>query len=169
VIKGWLLGGEDLIAKFDSMSPSINASLKKSVGRLTLELLREVKADKLSGQALNVRTGRLRRSINQRIESNGTSVAGYVGTNVKYGAYQEYGFHGQQTVKAHLRMMTQAFGRTVKEPHQIMVSAHTRNVNYPAHSFLRSALSDMTNQIQITIKEDLEKAAQEVFRKTWIK
>jgi len=169
VIKGWLIGGEDVVAKFNSISPALSDGLQKSVGRLTLKLLREVKSNKLSGQTLNVKTGRLRRSINSRVEASGQSVAGYVGTNVSYGAYHEYGFKGQQTVKSHLRMMTQAFGRAVKNPHKITVSAHSRNVNYPAHSFLRSALEDMASEIQITMEEDMKQTVKDVFTKTWIK
>lgn len=169
MIKAWLVGGEEVVAKFNAMSPAIANSLQKTVGRLTLELLREVKGNKLSGQALNVKTGRLRRSINQRVEANGSKVAGYVGTNVQYAAYQEYGFKGSQNVRAHLRMMTQAFGKTIKNPHKVMVSAHSRQVNHLDHSFLRSALNDMTDQIQSSMQIDMEKTARDLFMKNFIK
>lgn len=165
MIKGWLVGDKELVARFDRFGPEVQKSLESGVGRLALKLLAHVKEDKLSDQVLRVRTGRLRRSINQKVQVDGARVYATVGTNVAYAARLEFGFTGTESVRAHLRMMKKAFGKTVKNPHQIMVGAHSRKVNYPAHSFLRSALEDMRDEITAGLQSAISQSASKVFNK----
>jgi phage gpG-like protein len=108
------------------------------------------KQDKLTGQVLNVRTGRLRRSITQRVEEEGGSVVGYVGTNVKYARAHEFGFTGNVTVREHLR-------RT-KGGKEATVRAHSRNMHLPERSFLRSALKDLQPAIRQDIRGGISEA-----------
>lgn len=147
MLRGEVLGG-DTERVLRAAADATPASLTRGIGRLVLRLLRKVKQEKLSGQVLNVRTGRLRRSINQRIEGANTArVSGVVGTNVDYGRKHEFGFTGQETVKQHLRNQVKAWGRDI-EPMQVTVSSHTRNVKLPERSFLRSALAEMQPDIE---------------------
>ena len=82
--------------------------MRDGIGRAVLRVQRRVK-EKLSGEVLNVRTGRLRRSIVERVESSGSVVTGIVGTNVEYAAPHEYGFIGVVTVKESLRVSKLTF------------------------------------------------------------
>lgn len=160
MIRGEVVGGPQLKAYLRDAERSITTNMTRSIGRLVLMLQRNVKMDKLSGTVLRVRTGRLRRSINSRMQGEGTqTVAGFVGTNVSYARAHEYGFTGQVNVKQHLRMQVKAFGRSI-EPTQVVVSAHPRNVVIPERSFLRSALSDM----QPTVRAELRNAVTEAVR-----
>lgn len=148
MIKGELLNGNRAAKNLKDKGSTLQTNLTKSIARLVLVLMVKVKGSKLSGQVLNVRTGRLRRSINQRVEGINTPVvAGYVGTNVKYARPHEYGFEGSVNVKQSLRMQVMAWGRPI-EPVQTIVRAHKRAVTLPERSFLRSALADMTPQIR---------------------
>lgn len=158
MIRGWLVGDAELVAKLERTAPAMGQALEKSVQRLALQLLRHVKEDKLSGQVLRVRSGRLRRSANQRVEVAGAKVTGIVGTNVEYGRMHEYGFQGTETVRAHLRRIKQAWGRPIAE-REVSVRSFSRKVNYPAKSFLRSALADMRPQIEAEMKKALDSAA----------
>ena len=155
----------------------IQAELAYSIGRATLMVLRRVKQDKLTGQVLNVQTGRLRRSITNSISSNGTGkIIGIVGTNVAYGRIHELGFRGAVNVKEHLRRtktQKKLFTRgarvgqinvkqtlrdqKAKSP-TILVSAHTRNVNFPERSFLRTALKDMQPVVLKDIQDSISRA-----------
>ena len=156
MISAKLVGGPEAAAKFKTAKPRIQAKLEETMLRWAIRLMRHVKEDKLSGQVLKNRTGRLRRSINYRVEGTGTSnMVTTVGTNVVYARPHEYG--ETVTVKAHLRMMTKAWGRPVRNPRQIMVKEHT--VKYPERSFLRSALQDLEAQI----REDLSKSIKVTF------
>lgn len=131
---------------------SYDSALEKTISKLTYKLLGMVKADFLSGQSLKVKTGNLRRNINPSFENDGKT--GVVGTNVKYAAQHEYGL--SVTIPAHMRMMTKAWGKPVKNPREISISSHT--VKYPERSFLRAALK----QLEPQIKPAIDKAVSEV-------
>jgi len=156
MITGWILGDANLVAKLNYMPGGMQTALRKTVQRLALQLL-SVTKKKLSDDVLHVRTGRLRRSINQRVEEEGHSVTGVVGSNVVYAKRQEYGFTGNESVKAHLRNITKVFGKSVT-PHQISVKSFSRKVNYPAHSFLRTALEEMRPQIEAEMSKAMGEA-----------
>lgn len=161
MIRGYLFGDSATVAKLDRLKGGARSKVKQTIVRLTLALLVKVKQAKLSGQVLKVRTGRLRRSINQRIDEAGTKVSGIVGTPVEYARIHEYGFHGQMPVKAHLRQIKEAWGKPLKNgPRQVLVRAHSRTVDMPERSFLRSALDEMEPKI----KGEIETALQTVFR-----
>lgn len=162
MIKGWILGGDDLVKRLTAAPQDIQSALQASVTRMALRLLARVKNDKLSGQVLKVRSGKLRRGINQRVVREGSGVYGYVGTNVDYGRLHEYGFKGSVSVRAHLRKMTQTFGKPMKTPKQVQVGSHNRNVDLPPRSFLRSALNEMQPEIERSMREAVKAAAKRV-------
>jgi phage gpG-like protein len=140
-------GGEQVQKFFETFADGAKQRLYLRIQELSLKLQRHVIEDKLSGQVLKVRTGTLRRSINRRVTMSDTSIQASVGTNVKYARIHEYGFTGPEQVKAHLRKITMAFGKPLKEPRTVNVRAFTRQMNLPERSFLRSALADMTGEI----------------------
>jgi len=104
---------------------------------------------------LKVQSGRLKRSINQRVDGAGTDkVSGTVGTNLVYARPHEMGFSGIVNVKEHLQTRTQAFGRPIS-PIQVSIKAHKMKMNLPERSFLRSALADLEPKVD----EELRNAA----------
>jgi hypothetical protein len=54
---------------------------------------------------LGERTARLRQSIVSKVERDGDRVIGVIGTNVSYGAFHEFGFHGVEQVRGHSRVV----------------------------------------------------------------
>ena len=148
MITATVRGQEAVVSRFQKMPPKLRAAIKVAITRLTLTLQRDVKSGKLSGQVLKVRTGTLRRSIDQRVIENAAGVVGRVSTNVRYGRVHEYGYTGPFSVKAHLRTIKQAFGRQIAAK-SVMVGSHSRNVKLPERSFLRSALKDLDNSGKI--------------------
>lgn len=161
MIKGTITGDREVVARFNRMPGGLQQNLVKTITRLCIKLQVHVKQDKLSGQVLNVRSGRLRRSITYHVATLGASTAqGTVGTNLPYAPPFEKGFQGTEEVREHLRMMTKAWGKPVKDPHKITVRAHTRKVNIAPKSFLGSALKDMTpeilEQIDLAVKESIK-------------
>lgn len=149
MIRGYVVGDAAVIQRFSSMPNKLRTNIRTAITRLVIKLQRNVKANKLSGQVLNVRTGTLRRSIDFKVSETGTGIAGKVSTNVKYARPHEYGFQGVVTVQAHLRQIKEAFGKSIT-PTTVAVGAHTRQVNLPERSFLRSALRDMEQSGEIT-------------------
>ncbi len=157
MIEGTVTGDKEIALRLRGAPTKIQGKLREAIGRIILKLQSRVVSQKLSGQVLNVRTGTLRRSIDQVVTEQQNGVAGIVFSNLKYARRHEYGFTGSETVKAHLRMMKQAFGKPVKNPRKIEVGSFTRSVNYPAHSFMRAALKEMAPEILA----QLEKAVAE--------
>lgn len=143
MIEGSVSGDAQVVRTLGRLGPELKAEVVKATGRIVLRLLTKVKAEKLSGQVLNVRTGRLRRSITQRVEQTEEAVTGVVGTNVDYARRHEFGFTGTENVKEHMRLVKQAFGLPLKHPVWSTVGAHTREANYPPHSFLRASIKEL--------------------------
>jgi phage gpG-like protein len=155
-----LIGGPELVARFEQASPAVRTTLERGMARALLRLLIKVKDDKLSGGALHVRTGRLRRSIHQEMAwTSPNKLMGLVGTNVAYARVHEYGFTGTVTVRDHLRRLK---GNTVRARLKKLnamglrgmttVEAHKMKMHVPERSFLRSALDELKTQL----RDDLE-------------
>lgn len=142
-------GDTAIIARMDSLPPKLQAALHKKISFLTLYLENYIKTEKLSGQVLNVVTGRLRRSIFSNVEQTDNTVVGSVSSSgdVKYAAIHEYGFDGQETVRAHTREIKQAFGKAIS-PKTVEVREFTRHMVMPERSFMRSALRDLKDMMQ---------------------
>lgn len=152
MIKGVIIGSEAITARFERMKdamPKLTAKIQKVV----VELQGKVIKEKLSGQVLKVRSNNLRSSIHQTVSVDGSKITGIVGTNVEYAAFHEYGFSGNQNIKEHLRTIKIAFGKPLKKPKIVTVRAHQRSVEYPEHSFLRSELANMADEIRVAISE----------------
>ena len=154
MIDASVTGDERVIASIRSQYQEVITNVEQSIGRLTLKLLTRVKVNKLSGQVLNVRTGRLRRSITYKVIKTPSRITGIVGTNVEYARIHELGFHGQVSVKAHLREIKKAWGKDIT-PRTVEVRTHSRQVNLPAKSFLRSAMEEMTPEIIQTLQQSI--------------
>lgn len=116
-ITGRIVGAEAVTSSLAQAKVGYSERVRKEVRSLGLELLRKVKAEYLTGQALNRRTGRLHRSINERFQEDGSTYSSTVGTNVGYGRMWELGFNRKvgagarggprtlQSAKAHARYL----------------------------------------------------------------
>lgn len=150
-IKAEVLGAERVSLNFNGAADRLPAVMRGTVQELGLELLEKVKAQKLTGQVLRVKTGRLRRSISMKMSGNAYFSTASVGTNVVYGRFWELGFNGTESVRAHTRHTSKA---------DVLVRAHTRRVNLAARPFLQPALAEM----RARVLERLTAAAGEVAR-----
>jgi len=158
-----LVVSDKALAKLKALPSGLKEELRKSVTRLAIKLQRYIMESKLSGQVLHVRTGNLRSSITQNVEETQGSIVATVGTNVWYGRVHEYGFKGTANVPESLRTIKQAWGKSIT-PVTVTVKAHTRRVNLPERSFLRSALADMAPEIREAMETDIRKAAKELWQ-----
>lgn len=152
--KEWVFGDKEVSRRFRTLPEGVRSSVTDSITLLTARLKRKVGQEKLRGQVLKVRSGRLWRSVRGEVITDGNVVSGVVSTNVKYGRAHEYGGLQTETVREHLRKVKIAFGKRLKSPVFSTVRAHSRAVNFPERSFLRSALAEMQGEIVA----DLEKA-----------
>lgn len=142
---GATLNADAVMERLATLPDKMDSALHGAAADLMM-LLRDRVDGNLSGGVLNARSGALRASLAASLgQAGGLSVG--VSASAPYAAFQEYGFRGSESVRAHLRRMSQAFGRPIR-PVQAQVRPYSRAVDYPAHSYLRSALAEMSNEIQ---------------------
>lgn len=152
-----ITGATKVVADLGQFSDKSQKSLRKAISRIVIKLQALVKV-KLSDDVLNVKSGRLRRSINQQVKTGTQTIEGSVGTNVVYAAAHELGFHGTVTVSEHLRFQRLAWGKEMKDPHYVTVSAHPMKMNLPERSFLRSALREQGDDIDTNLNSAVQEA-----------
>lgn len=153
-----LVGDRELIARLDAMPSRLQAALRRKVTELALKLEHKVKTGKLMGQVLNRRTGKLARSIQNKVEASSAGVIGkvYSSGDVKYAAIHEFGGktppHVIEPKKAQALAFVingkQAFFRRVNHP----------GSNMPERSFLRSSLTEMRPAIVQGLHETVVEA-----------
>jgi phage gpG-like protein len=146
VIAADLAGAPDLTERLASLSDRIRSGIDRAIGALGRELQRNAQ-EKLSGQVLQRRSGRLVASIAASVVGSGDRVSAIVGSDLPYAHAQEYGFAGTVGVHAQLRHITMAFGRPIGA-RTITVGAYSRRMDLPERSFLHSALAEMAGEIE---------------------
>lgn len=154
MINMFLTGDKEIIAKIDRLSPAVHAALLKKVWELVLKIEAYIKTNKLNGQVLNRRTGKLARSIASEVEDNFERIIGIIfqSADVPYGAIHEFGgktaAHVIVPKKASVlrfwdKSGQKVFARKVNHPGSVM----------PERSYMRSSLSDFSTQISLGLKE----------------
>lgn len=144
--------------KIAAIPELLRAALSKKLLALALKLERHIKEDKLSGQVLNVRSGALRRSIFTTIESRGDYVVATVASSsdVKYGRIHEFG--GTIHVPEIFPVKAQALHFVVNGKDVFAKHVKAHDVTMPERSFMRSALTDMRDDIVSEIRKTVEEA-----------
>lgn len=159
-------GDTAVISKIRKMPDGIMNKVETAVQRLVIDLQRRVMQDKLSGQVLKVKTGTLRRSIDQAVVRDNSSVIGVVSTNVRYARIHEYGGAIHRVTKPGVaRLRTDTKGNLLRQAgHDHLAvfakAGHKRVrevayeggksyvINMPERSFLRSALKDVSSNVR---------------------
>jgi len=144
---GATLNTDTMLQHLAAIGPRADAALRDSSADL-VDRLRNAVDRNLSGGVLKTRSGALRVSLAGTL-TEGTGLTGTVSVGTPYAAFQEYGFSGTEGVRAYLRQRRGPGRRGKSGP--ILVRAHDRRVDYPAHSFLRSALAEMAPDIRRAI------------------
>ena len=106
----------------------------------------------LRRSSARARSGRLRQSIAARLEESGATISA---VGVKLAAAQEYGFDGEESVRAHSRAIREAFGRAIT-PKTIFVQAFSRHMRLEERSYMRSSLAEMQDNIAAALREAVD-------------
>lgn len=154
MLKIELKGDQVLLERIDARPEGMRRALTREVTAIILELERHIKADKLSGQVLHVRSGDLRRSVHSvlPVTQTPTGVVGQVAQSgdVKYGRIHEFGgktpAHIIEAKKgealAFMWRGKQVFFKKVNHPGSTM----------PERSYMRSGLADMRSEITLRLR-----------------
>lgn len=142
-----LSGDDALQARLDGFAAALAGDLTVKAQALSEALADKVRNEKLSGQALNARSGALRDSIGAEVSREGDAVVASVGSygDVKYAAIQEYGgktgaheiLPTKGKVLAFLAGGAMRFARKAEHPGSLI----------PERPYLRSSLAEMSADI----------------------
>lgn len=140
-----ITGSNEVIAKLGELPGKVRVAAKSSLDMWALELAGYIKADKLSGQVLNRRSGNLSSSVYpDKASDTGTTISAgaRAGLDVPYAKAHEYGIQRNVVVSAYFRMQTMAWGKPMATPREVLVNQHSSYINLPERSYMRSALQD---------------------------
>lgn len=149
----------DADVDFNEVNERVRAEIRRTVNALTLKLQRTIQEDMLTGQRLNVQSGRLRGSVSSKVEEDKDWIEGTVGAGgalVPYAPAHEFGLKGAMAVKAHLRMIKKVFGQPIT-PRQIMIKAHSRKVDMKERRFMRDSLDEVAKIVPKNIDAAIER------------
>jgi hypothetical protein len=153
-VEAKVLGDTETIASIRTTVKGYLDAARKAVRIVGLRRESIIKTQKLQGQVLNRRSGRLSAGVHTVFvdDDNGSSAITGIGPELLYGKWHEEG--GTFTVKEHLRTITQAFGKPI-EPRQVMVKQH--QLRLPTRSFLRSTAKEQARNDIDTVKAEIAK------------
>jgi len=84
-------GAKEIAAKFERAAREEERTIRLSMQKSLRLVQNSAKLHLTGGNPLNVRSGRLRRSVQTDIRGSGRQMEGRVGTNIIYGPVHEYG------------------------------------------------------------------------------
>ena len=141
-----IAGLDATLERLRELPGAVQNGLARALARASLDLQAEAQG-KLSGSVLRSRTGALRDSILATVSASADGVSAAIGSDLPYAGGTSRRPRGLA-----------AFGRPLRSgSERIAVGAYDRKLDYPAHSFLRSALADREPEIM----SDLEAAVTE--------
>ena len=153
-----MTGKDDLVRKLKNIPPEARSVLKLSAEQLA-DKLHALVLEKLSGPALNERSGRLKRATFDRVSDTPRQIKGFVGVRgrVKYAAIHEF---GGRTPKGYLIRTagTRALKFSTRDLKKSMFAKsvwHPRS-KYPKRSFLYSSMDQMRAEIERAIADALD-------------
>ena len=166
-VQAQILGSKAVQTRLLGITPEVQKRVRTEVERQGLEVLRLAK-EKLTDDVLHVRTGRLRRSVNEKTSDDGSTFTASVGTNLVYAKVHEKGFQGDVAVREYLRRTKGSLkaakslgwkdgkgkltSAKVAARSQMLgaciVHAFTRHMNVPARPFLAPSLNERKGEIR---------------------
>ncbi|MBV8060599.1 MAG: hypothetical protein JO253_03625 [Alphaproteobacteria bacterium] len=150
---------EALKARMQMLRGKLQDRIAVQVEKESINLMRYVVTQKLRGQVLGVKSGRLWRSITYRIDKDGAKTVGIVGTNVFYGRLWELGFSRAQGTGSRGGLGSKQ-GSRGGQPRTITArmqayydSKHpAKTTTYAARPFLRPSLEENRDKILSNIR-----------------
>jgi phage gpG-like protein len=138
-----ITGTEAVLEKLGAVTGKVRVAAKSSLDMWALELAGYIKADKLSGQVLNRRSGNLSSSVhpNKATDSGSSISAGAAaGLDVPYAKIHEYGglIPAHQVVAINAKALCFSVGGVIRFAKSVQIP----DVTMPERSYMRSSLRE---------------------------
>lgn len=160
MLKIGMTGDAELAARLSAMPDGLRSALTAKVGSLAQALYSQVVDVNLNGGVLNARSGALRDSIRIAIDPQDTQIGAEIFSNgdTPYAAILEYGgktaaheiLPDKAKALAFVLNGKQMFARRIEHP----------GSQIAAHSYLRSALDDESDEILSSLRQTVIGVAQ---------
>jgi hypothetical protein len=140
-----ITGTEAVLVKLGAITGKVRVAAKSSLDMWAAELAGYIRSDKLSGDPLNRRSGRLSNSAHPILADDiGSTISAGAGggAGVPYAKAHEYGIQRNVVVSAYHRMQTMAWGKPMANPREVLVNQHSSYLNLSERSYMRSALRE---------------------------
>lgn len=150
----------DASALKNRLDRTASATLTGIRARLEIEtggLANYIKAEKLSGQVLQNRTGNLRNSVFYTVSASGAQFIGTVDVSMpaaKYGAAHEFGAHIPERVPVRAKAL-----HWISPGGGSVFAMRASAFDLPQRSFMRTGLQDREAQITAGLQESINEAA----------
>lgn len=147
---------EELGVVLGQLSEKAPDALRSAVEAHTMDLLRQVLVEHMSGQDLGVVTGTARRSMVQRVRLFDDRILGELGSPLAYVRAHEEGFSKTVKVRAHLRRITARStaltrkGRRSRKRVTVgfaSVRSHDMKMNITAKRFVRKSFEELRGRL----------------------
>jgi len=137
----------------DRVPTQIVAAIQTKMNAVTINLQQHVIHDKLHGQVLKQRSGRLAKSIQRLVQRLGEIVTGLVFSSgdVKYARIHEYG--GRTAPHDIVPKKAEALAFAIGGKTVFAKIVHHPGSEIPERSFLRSSLADQATEIAAGLKK----------------
>lgn len=159
-IHGTVENAKEVVGNIMDVADRIRAEVHVQMEDSMVELYMYITGAKLSGQVLNVRTGRLRAAVGSRVYESGDEVIGEVYVpldKVPYARLQEMGGKTKaHIIRPKVRKALRFIGADGDEVITSLVN-HPGSV-MPERSFMRSGLHDMTTRILNDLNDAIARA-----------
>jgi len=142
-------GADQLVDFLKGSGNKLQGGLQKAFARIAIRLQQYIVTQKLHGQVLHQRSGKLAGSVIQRVESEGNKIAAIVqagGLAVSYAGVHEYG--GTFSVPEH--MSASRLGKKF--------TVHQHNATYPERSYMRTSLEENVEMYIEEVNKAIEAA-----------
>ncbi len=175
-----VVGARQLLARLGGKKAAVRRVFRRAHAQ-SWEYVLAVAADSISSASnaspahrathLGVVTGTLRKRLTYVVDPSGAFSRG--GSPTVYAPRHEFGFQGMEQVRAHVRHITQAFGKPLRAPRGFLegpksvrgaggrfvhVRAFTRQAYTPARPFMRPALHDSGEMIERIFSRNIAEA-----------
>lgn len=150
-------GREAVLARLGEAPAKIRTAAKSSLDIWATELAGYIKAEKLSGQVLNRRSGALSRSVypDKRETADTISGGARAGNDVPYAKIHEFGglIPAHQVVVKNAKALCFTVGGVKRFAHSVQIP----DVQMPERSYMRSSLREQApegiNELRAAVRE----------------
>jgi phage gpG-like protein len=130
------VGAEQVVIFLKGTPEKLQGGMQRAFARIAIRLQQYIVQQKLSGQVLHHKSGKLASSVIQRVETTEGRIAAIVqagGLAVSYAGVHEYG--GTFQIPEHLSV-----SRSGKQ-----FTVHAHSATYPERSYMRTSLDENTD------------------------